>query len=93
MCLGIPGRVVALVPDLPDVADVEIAGTPRRIVVGILDGAPVEPGEWVLVHAGVAMQRIDADTARRQLEVLGEYTGGPTDLDALDPFAADERLR
>lgn len=93
MCLGIPGRVVARSADMAGVADVEIAGAVRRIVVDILDGPPVEPGEWILIHAGVAMQRIDAETARRQLDVLGEYTGGPTDLDALDPFAERERSR
>ena len=93
MCLGIPGRVIARDAAPPDVAEVDVAGATRRIMVGILDGPPLEPGDWILIHAGVAMQRIDAETARRQLEVLGEYTGGPTDLDALDPFAAREPSR
>lgn len=93
MCLGIPGCVLALCEDVPELAEVDVAGAARRINVSILDGNPLVPGEWILIHAGIAVQRIDAETARVQLELLGEHAGGPSDLDALDPFAEREPSR
>lgn len=73
MCLGIVGRVVALPRSHPDLADVEVAGIVRPINISILSEEKIEPGDWVLIHVGFAMQRIDEETARNQLDALADY--------------------
>jgi hydrogenase assembly chaperone HypC/HupF len=52
MCLGIPGRVVEMVPGFGDqLALVDVEGAGRRVNIGLLDEAPV-PGQWVQIHMG-----------------------------------------
>src|SRR3954452_7039984 len=74
MCLGIPGRVVEIVPGYADqLALVDVVGGQRRVNVGMLD-APPSPGEWVLIHMGFAVEVIDAaqaDQALAGLELMG----------------------
>jgi hydrogenase expression/formation protein HypC len=74
MCLGIPGRVVEMVPGYGDqLALVEVEGAARRVNIGLLDGPP-EPGSWVLIHMGFAVETTDAAGAERAmsgLELLG----------------------
>ena len=75
MCLGIPGRVVAIHDADKNLGVVDVAGV-RRVtnLVCVLDDRPVEAcvGEWVLVHVGFAMSRIDPAQAQRTLELLAE---------------------
>jgi hydrogenase expression/formation protein HypC len=72
MCLGIPGRIV----DVPDrqagLATVDISGVRRSVSVALVDepAAPIEPGDWVLVHVGFALSRIDEEQAHETLELL-----------------------
>jgi hydrogenase maturation protein HypF len=79
MCLGIPGRVVAVVPGFADqLALVDVVGAQRRVNIGMLD-APPGPGEWVLIHMGFALEVIDAakaDQALGGLELLGQARAG-----------------
>ena len=75
MCLGIPGRIVSLLDASPDLAEVEVAGVTRRINIALLEGGALQCGDWILIHAGFAMDKIDADTAALQLSVLQDYTG------------------
>lgn len=70
MCLGIPGQIVSVIDADNAMAMVEIGGVRRPVNVSFVDGAEV--GDWVLVHVGFAMSRIDADEAARTLEVLEE---------------------
>jgi hydrogenase expression/formation protein HypC len=70
MCLGIPGEVVELVPDQPDLATVDVSGVRRSINVGLLENEEVSPGDWVLIHVGFAMSKIDEDEARAALDFL-----------------------
>ncbi|HEX4541106.1 MAG TPA: HypC/HybG/HupF family hydrogenase formation chaperone [Acidimicrobiales bacterium] len=70
MCLGIPGEVVELLPDQPDLATVDVSGVRRSINVGLLENEVVSPGDWVLIHVGFAMSKIDEDEARAALEFL-----------------------
>ncbi|XKE46811.1 HypC/HybG/HupF family hydrogenase formation chaperone [Halomonas organivorans] len=76
MCLGIPGRIVSIVDDETDTALVEIAGIRRAINIACVveeDGRHADcVGDWVLVHVGFAMSRIDAEEAARTLELLRE---------------------
>ncbi|CAN5431320.1 hypothetical protein BH20CHL6_BH20CHL6_18070 [soil metagenome] len=85
MCLGIPGQVVGLIPDRPDVASVDVGGMARDIGLGLLDGDPPEPGDWIMVHMGFALSRMTEAEARDGLEVLGALGQGFED----DGFAAD----
>jgi len=77
MCLGVVGRVVALPSDHPDLADVDVAGMVRRINVALLDRDALRPGDWILIHAGFAMDTLDEASAQAQISALREYTGGP----------------
>jgi hydrogenase expression/formation protein HypC len=83
MCLGIVGQVVSIEDAHPDLALVEVAGAQRKINIGILAGEGVAAGDWILIHAGFAMERIDAETAANQMTALRDYTGGPA-LDLAD---------
>jgi len=75
MCLAIPGRIVELLEDLPQLAMVEVAGVRRQVNVDLLRDEPLGPGDWVLIHVGFAMSRISeagAQEQMRMLEMLGE---------------------
>jgi hydrogenase expression/formation protein HypC len=70
MCLGIPGEVVELVEGQPDLAKVDVSGVRRMINIGLLADDPPVPGEWVLIHVGFALSKIDEDEAAAALEFL-----------------------
>jgi hydrogenase expression/formation protein HypC len=83
MCLGIPGQVVDFGAD-DQLARVEVSGVTRTINVGLLADQTLEPGDWVLVHVGFAMARIDEEEAAgalASLQLLGEVY--QAELDAL----------
>jgi hydrogenase expression/formation protein HypC len=75
MCLAIPGKVIEVAADNPNLALVDVVGMRRRVDLGLLlDDMPV-PGDWVLIHVGYAMSKIsevDALDQMRTLEMLGE---------------------
>jgi hydrogenase expression/formation protein HypC len=70
MCLGIPGEVVEVLPDRPDLAKVDVSGVRRAINIGLLEDQVVEPGDWVLIHVGFALSKIDEGEAKAALEFL-----------------------
>jgi hydrogenase expression/formation protein HypC len=70
MCLGIPGEVVELLPDRPDLAKVDVSGVKRAINVGLLEGEALQPGDWILIHVGFALSKIDQEEAKAALEFL-----------------------
>ena len=76
MCLGIPGRIVAITDAERKLAMVDVSGVQRVVNVACVveDDAPIEScvGYWVLVHVGFAMSRIDEDEAAATLKVLTE---------------------
>ena len=90
MCLGIPGEVIELYPERPDLAKVDVSGVRRAINIGLLEGEEVGPGDWVLIHVGFALSRIDEQEAvatRRLLEAMGaEYE---TELEELKASAIE----
>lgn len=69
MCLGIPGQVVELDAN-PHLAKVDVAGVRRMVNVGLLEDEGIVVGDWVLIHVGFAMARIDEEEAARALEGL-----------------------
>jgi hydrogenase expression/formation protein HypC len=70
MCLGIPGEVIEFLPDHSDLAKVEVSGVRRVINVGLLTDEKVEPGDWVLIHVGFALSKIDEAEAAAALQFL-----------------------
>jgi len=75
MCLGIPGEVVELMADHPDLAVVSVEGVHRAINIGLLrdtaDGPlDLEPGDWILIHVGFALSKIDEAEAAAALAFL-----------------------
>ncbi|CAN5252390.1 HypC/HybG/HupF family hydrogenase formation chaperone [soil metagenome] len=70
MCLGIPGEIVEILPDRPDLARVEVSGVRRAINIGLLENEGVQPGDWVLIHVGFALSKIDEDEAKAALDFL-----------------------
>jgi hydrogenase expression/formation protein HypC len=84
MCLGIPGEVVELMPGRSDLAKVDVAGVRRAVSIGLLGEGEVGVGDWVLVHVGFAMSKIDEEEAAATLELLTGLGQAYTDeLDAL----------
>ena len=68
MCLGIPAQIVELTDVESGIAKAEISGVRRAVSVALCPEAGV--GDWVLVHVGFALSRIDEDEARKTLELL-----------------------
>ena len=75
MCLGIVGRIVGLSTSHPDLASVDVAGLVRDINVAILEGESLAVGDWILIHAGFAMEKLDEARATEQIAALRDYTG------------------
>jgi hydrogenase expression/formation protein HypC len=72
MCLAIPGRVMEYVDEENRLARVDVAGVRRTVNVGLLDaeGTSVQPGDWVLIHVGFALSKVDEEEAAATLELL-----------------------
>ncbi|MDT5293338.1 MAG: hydrogenase expression/formation protein HypC [Acidobacteriota bacterium] len=74
MCLAIPGKIIEIVDAEQQIAKVDVGGVRRNINTGMLDAAQV--GDYVLIHVGFAMSKIDEHEAEETLRVLkeiGEY--------------------
>lgn len=83
MCLGVPAEVVAVPDPAEPRARVAISGVERVVSTDLLLDEPVSVGDWVLVHVGFAMSRIDADEAAATLEAIRRLG---TFEDELDQF-------
>jgi hydrogenase expression/formation protein HypC len=72
VCLAIPGQIVEIVDEANSLATVDVAGVRRNVNVGLLeaeDGGAL-PGDWVLVHVGFAISKVDEREARATHELL-----------------------
>jgi hydrogenase expression/formation protein HypC len=69
MCVGIPGKVIRINGRM---ATVEVGGASREIALDLIDG--VEPGDYVIAHAGFAIHRLDESEALRTLDILKEIS-------------------
>jgi hydrogenase expression/formation protein HypC len=78
MCLGIPGEIIELMAQRPDFAVVSVAGVKRAVNIGLLEDEGLKAGDWILIHVGFALSKIDeqeAAGALRMLEGMGQaYT-------------------
>ena len=76
MCLGIPGRIISIDEAIPKLAIVDVGGVRRQINISCIVDEEHSPescvGNWVLVHVGFAMSRINEEEAAKTLELLEE---------------------
>jgi len=71
MCLAIPGQVLEIVDEDNRLARVDVAGVRRNVSVGLLDAeGGVASGDWVLIHVGFALSRVDEAEAAETLRLL-----------------------
>ena len=68
MCLAIPGQIVEVVDESNQLAKVDVAGVRRTVNIGLFDD--IGPGDWVLIHVGFAISKIDEDEARATVALL-----------------------
>jgi len=76
MCLAIPGKIVEIVDAGNRIAKVEVGGVKRNINIGMLAENETHIGDYVLIHVGFAMSKVDeqeAEETLRMLKELGEY--------------------
>ena len=71
MCLAIPGQVIEVVDGGNRLAKVDVAGGRWNVNVGLLDDSGgVAPGDWVLLHVGFALTKVDEEEAQATLDLL-----------------------
>jgi hydrogenase expression/formation protein HypC len=70
MCLGIPGEIVEILADREDLAMVSVEGVKRAVNIGLLEDETLVPGDWILIHVGFALSKIDEREAKASLEWL-----------------------
>jgi hydrogenase expression/formation protein HypC len=85
VCLGVPGRIVEIADVEHQLAVADVEGVRRKINYGLLaDDEGVTPGDWVLIHVGFALSKIDEEEAQSTLAFLAGMGEAYTDeLDAL----------
>lgn len=82
MCLAVPVRVAALLAD--QWVETEVGGVRSRVSIALIED--VAPGDYVIVHAGFAIARLDVEDAEKTLALFDEialHLG--EDADALHP--------
>ncbi|MDT4954656.1 MAG: hydrogenase expression/formation protein HypC [Acidobacteriota bacterium] len=72
MCLAIPGKIVEIVDAENHLAKVDVGGVRRSVNIGMLDEDGIGVGDYVLIHVGFAMSKIDEAEAQETLRVLQE---------------------
>jgi hydrogenase expression/formation protein HypC len=93
MCLGIPGRIIEIVDVSKKLATVDVGGVKRQINIACIvnDEHSVEScvGDWVLVHVGFAMSRINEEEAALTLQILTELGEAQAEVEAMRLSAAE----
>jgi hydrogenase expression/formation protein HypC len=93
MCLGIPGRIVKLDDAAKKLATVDVSGVKRQVNIACIVDEEHPPeaciGDWVLVHVGFAMSRIDAAQAAETLKILTELGEAQAEIEAMRLSAAE----
>ena len=94
MCLGIPGQLVEFVDTHEHLARVDVSGVTRIINIGLLEDEHLEPGDWVLIHVGFAMSKIDeeeASLALASLQLMGKAYGDELEAFWSSKIGSDNR--
>ena len=79
MCLGIPGQIIDIVDDENSIAKVNVSGVKRNVNVFLVRPEGIGPGDWVLIHVGFAMSKIDEKEAFETMQGLNSMGGVFTD--------------
>ena len=79
MCLGIPGKIVEMVDETNSIARVEVSGVRRNVNVELVRFEGIAPGDWVLIHVGFAMSKIDENEAYETMKALSSMGDVYTD--------------
>jgi len=79
MCHAIPGKIVEIVDADNQIAKVEVGGVKRNVNIGMLGEDEARVGDYVLIHVGFAMSKVDEQQAEDTLRVLKEI--GEFDLE------------
>ena len=72
MCLGIPGQIIEVVDEVNQIAKVDVSGVRRNVNVALVHADGIGPGDWVLIHVGFAMSKIDEHEAEETFKILRE---------------------
>ena len=87
MCLGIPGKIIEIIDAKQMLAKVDIAGIRRPVNIECIMTTEYTAkdciGDWVLVHVGFAMSRIDKDEAQKTLDLLSELSEMQEEMDTI----------
>lgn len=86
MCLGIPGQIIEVTDAANYLAKVDVSGVRRTISIRLLEKDMPTPGEWVLVHVGFAMAKIDEAEALLTLAAVQKL--GSSYSDEIQAFDA-----
>lgn len=72
MCLAIPGQIIEMIDPVKNIAKVDVGGVRRNVNVGLLvaDDEGVDIGDWVLIHVGFALSKVDEEEAAATLNLL-----------------------
>jgi hydrogenase expression/formation protein HypC len=81
MCLAIPGKIIEIVDEENQIAKVEVGGVRRNVNIGMLDKEDARIGNYVLIHVGFAMSKIDEKEAEETLRLLEELGSYETEID------------
>lgn len=81
MCLGIPGQVVRMLDGYEgQLALVDVVGENRKVNIGMMPEETFNPGDWIIIHMGFAIEKTDragADAAMAGLQLLGRGESEP----------------
>jgi hydrogenase expression/formation protein HypC len=79
MCLAIPGKIIDIVDEENQIAKVDVGGVRRNVNIGMLDDVRV--GDYVLIHVGFAMSKVDEKEAEETLRLLRDLGSYETEMD------------
>ncbi|HEY6485569.1 MAG TPA: HypC/HybG/HupF family hydrogenase formation chaperone [Candidatus Cybelea sp.] len=91
MCLAIPGQIVEFSTEQAGLAKVDVAGVKRNVNVSLLEDEGVACGDWVLIHVGFAMSKIEESQAKDQLRMLSALGEDEMAMDEIRGYSFAER--
>lgn len=87
MCLGIPAKVVEFVDGTErQIAEVDVEGVRRKVNVGLVLEDGLETGDWILLHVGFAISKIDEEEARETYAFLAQFDEGEAFEEEVEDF-------
>lgn len=81
MCLAIPAKIIEIVDEENQIAKVEVGGVKRNINIGMLDRDELHIGDYVLIHVGFAMSKVDEKEAEATLQLLRDLDSYDEEMD------------